>query len=107
MGRHSDRAGRASGARAAVRQAPARIVDVHDVSVSYGDVAALRGVSFSAVPGDFVAVTGADYTGKVSLSGLVSFVLETVTSAPAVALANEIGASRPDGTEAGRNTVGT
>ena len=81
MGRHSDRGGRASGARAAAGQAGARIVEVHDVGVSYGDVAALRGVSFSAGPGDFVAVTGHSGAGKTTLVNAIAGIVDLASGA--------------------------
>jgi putative ABC transport system ATP-binding protein len=45
----------------------ASVVDVRDLGVTYGDVRALRGVTFSARPGDFVAVTGHSGAGKTTL----------------------------------------
>jgi putative ABC transport system ATP-binding protein len=54
----------------------ARIVDVHGVGVSYGDVVALRGVSLSARPGDFVAVTGHSGAGKTTLVNAIAGIVE-------------------------------
>ncbi|MFW5468876.1 ABC transporter ATP-binding protein [Knoellia sp. CPCC 206435] len=81
MGRHSERGGRTSGARADDEPGAARIVDVHDVSVSYGDVAALRGVSFSAAPGDFVAVTGHSGAGKTTLVNAIAGIVGLASGA--------------------------
>ena len=51
------------------------MLDVHDLSVSYGAVQALRSVSFVAEPGAVTAVLGANGAGKTTLlrtiSGLV------------------------------------
>jgi branched-chain amino acid transport system ATP-binding protein len=50
-------------------------LDVKDLSVSYGGVPAVRGVSFSVAPGEVVALIGANGAGKSSvlraISGLV------------------------------------
>lgn len=80
MGRHSERRlpfGRGRAPVGEVGPTPATpvrtegavavAVDLHGVGVSYGDVAALREVSFSAHPGDFVAVTGHSGAGKTTL----------------------------------------
>lgn len=88
MGRHSERgrrrsadasAGASSGASGAASLVAARIVDVREVSVSYGDVAALRGVSFSARPGDFVAVTGHSGAGKTTIINAIAGIVELAT----------------------------
>jgi branched-chain amino acid transport system ATP-binding protein len=51
------------------------VLEVHDLSVSYGAVQALRSVSFDARPGAVTAVLGANGAGKTTLlrtiSGLV------------------------------------
>jgi branched-chain amino acid transport system ATP-binding protein len=51
------------------------MLEVHDLSVSYGAVQALRSVSFAAEPGAVTAVLGANGAGKTTLlraiSGLV------------------------------------
>lgn len=67
MGRHADRRSHRSGRAPTTERGATDLVDVRDVGVSYGDVAALRGVSFSAHPGDFVAVTGHSGAGKTTL----------------------------------------
>lgn len=77
MGRHAERGRRGSaGASGAAAPEAGRIVDVREVSVSYGDVAALRGVSFSARPGDFVAVTGHSGAGKTTLINAIAGIVE-------------------------------
>ncbi|MGH9114358.1 MAG: ABC transporter ATP-binding protein [Acidimicrobiales bacterium] len=43
------------------------MLDVEDMTVSYGAVRALRGVSFSAAPGCITAVLGANGAGKTTL----------------------------------------
>jgi len=52
-----------------------RVLEVRDLSVSYGAVQALRSVSFDAAPGAITAVLGANGAGKTTLlraiSGLV------------------------------------
>ncbi len=73
MGRHSERGRRgAAGASVGTDPGSALIVDVHEVSVGYGDVTALRGVSFSARSGDFVAVTGHSGAGKTTLINAIA-----------------------------------
>ena len=77
MGRHSERGRRAlGGPRAAPAPGSARIVDVREVSVRYGDVAALRAVSLSARAGDFVAVTGHSGAGKTTLVNAIAGIVE-------------------------------
>jgi len=59
------------------------MLEVKDLSVSYGAVTALRSVSFSAAPGSITAVLGANGAGKTTLlrtiSGLVKPVSGSVT----------------------------
>lgn len=85
MGRHTERArrgrpGAGAGASTRVSGTPApgaaRFVDVRDVQVRYGDVVALRGVSFSARPGDFVAVTGHSGAGKTTVINAIAGIVE-------------------------------
>ena len=57
----------------------AAVVTLHDVGVSYGDVAALRGVSLSAHPGDFVAVTGHSGAGKTTLINAIAGIVTLAT----------------------------
>ncbi|KRE42008.1 ABC transporter ATP-binding protein [Knoellia sp. Soil729] len=52
-------------------EVPAHI-DVRELSVSYGEVAALRGVSLSAGPGEFVAITGHSGAGKTTLINAIA-----------------------------------
>ncbi|WP_404381474.1 ATP-binding cassette domain-containing protein [Knoellia locipacati] len=49
-----------------------RVVEVRGVGVTYGDVTALRGVSLTARPGDFVAVTGHSGAGKTTLINAIA-----------------------------------
>lgn len=77
MGKHSDRGPRPQRGR---EQASAAVavadetahVDVRELSVSYGEVAALRGVSLSAGPGEFVAITGHSGAGKTTLINAIA-----------------------------------
>lgn len=80
MGRHTEREGRTSGGHAGIR-AGATLVVVEDVSVSYGPVAALRGVSFSVGPGDFVAVTGHSGAGKTTLINAIAGIVDLASGA--------------------------
>ena len=45
----------------------ARALDIRDLSVAYGGIKALHGVSLSAEPGEIVAVLGANGAGKTTL----------------------------------------
>ncbi len=67
---------------------------VHDLSVSYGRVEAVRGVSFEAAPGSLVTLVGANGAGKSSVinavcgivrprSGTITFEGRDVTRMPA------------------------
>lgn len=72
MGKHSEArhersAGRSMGTVGGDTNAMATRVDVRDASVNYGEVAALRGVSLAASPGEFVAITGHSGAGKTTL----------------------------------------
>jgi branched-chain amino acid transport system ATP-binding protein len=69
------------------------VLDVRDLSVSYGAVKALRGVSFSTRPGTITAVLGANGAGKTTmlravtglvkpLSGSVRFAGEELIGRP-------------------------
>ena len=59
----------------AVRESCSLMLEIRELSVSYGAVNALRSVSFDAVPGAVTAVLGANGAGKTTLlrtiSGLV------------------------------------
>ena len=77
MGKHSDRGprpqrgGERDSTAAAVAEVPAHL-DVRELSVSYGEVAALRGISLSAGPGEFVAITGHSGAGKTTLINAIA-----------------------------------
>ena len=77
MGKHSDRGPRPQrgserdSTAAEVAEVPAHL-DVRELSVSYGEVAALRGVSLSAGPGEFVAITGHSGAGKTTLINAIA-----------------------------------
>ncbi|GAA4126192.1 ABC transporter ATP-binding protein [Knoellia locipacati] len=53
-------------------RADGAVVEVRGVGVTYGDVTALRGVSLSARPGQFVAVTGHSGAGKTTLINAIA-----------------------------------
>jgi branched-chain amino acid transport system ATP-binding protein len=59
------------------------MLEVHDLSVSYGGLAALRGVSLNVAEGQFVAIVGPNGAGKTTLfkaiSGTVRPVSGTIT----------------------------
>lgn len=74
MGRHSERR-RSSDVAVLTGEGHPRepgLVDVTDVSVAYGEVRALRGVSLQARPGDFVAITGHSGAGKTTLINAIA-----------------------------------
>lgn len=77
--------------------ATAPLLDVQDLRVSYGRVEAVRGVSLSVAPGEFVAVIGSNGAGKSSTlkaiagvvkpsGGRVLFDGQTVTGIPSHAM---------------------
>jgi len=53
------------------------LLSVRDLEVSYGGIAAVKGISFDAMPGEIVAIVGANGAGKTStlraISGLVAW----------------------------------
>jgi len=77
MGKHSERGRRLhrgseqTSAAATTTDAP-MTVDVRELSVRYGQVVAVRGVSLTARPGEFVAITGHSGAGKTSLLGAIA-----------------------------------
>lgn len=70
MGKHSER--HHAAAPGVSPEGIVELVDVRGVTVSYGDVRALRGVSLTARPGELVAVTGHSGAGKTSLINAIA-----------------------------------
>lgn len=48
------------------------MLDVHGITFSYGDAAALRNVSFNIQEGEFVSIVGANAAGKSTLMKVIS-----------------------------------
>ncbi len=55
------------------------VVDLLDVSVSYGDVPVLRGVEWQIAPGERTGIVGANGAGKSTLLGLISGTIAPTT----------------------------
>ncbi len=72
MGRHSERRNGTRDQSGPSEEGRRRVVDVRNVAVTYGAVTALRGVSLSARPGEFVAVTGHSGAGKTTLINAIA-----------------------------------
>jgi ABC transport system ATP-binding/permease protein len=66
------RADRLELSRMAVARMGKDVVDLHDVSVSYGDRQVLRDVSWQLAPGERTAILGANGAGKSTLLGLLA-----------------------------------
>lgn len=56
-------------------------IEVRDVCVNYGEVAALRGVSLTAAPGEFVAITGHSGAGKTTLLNAIGGIVPVASGA--------------------------
>src|SRR5207249_2645833 len=48
------------------------LLEAHDISKSFGDRQALRGVSLSASPGEIVAIIGPNGAGKTTLLSIIA-----------------------------------
>ena len=76
MGRHSEQhrpfGRRGPAETSTATRVPGGFVDVRGIGVTYGHVSALAGVSLSARPGDFLAVTGHSGAGKTSLVNAIA-----------------------------------
>jgi ABC-2 type transport system ATP-binding protein len=51
-------------------------LEAHGIAKSYGDQVALRGVSFSAAPGELLAVIGPNGAGKTTLLSILAGIVE-------------------------------
>ena len=56
------------------------MLEIHDLSVSYGGLAALRGVSLTVQEGQFVAIVGPNCAGKTTLFKGISGTVEPSSS---------------------------
>src|SRR5580700_10074989 len=57
------------------------MLEISDLSVSYGGLAALRGVSLSVAEGQFVAIVGPNGAGKTTLFKAISGTVRPVSGA--------------------------
>ena len=51
------------------------ILKVSDLTVSYGKIAALKGISFEVFPGEIIAILGANGAGKTTTLNTLTGVL--------------------------------
>src|SRR5262245_27266564 len=64
--------------RISARRGLVRMLAVRDLTVHYGRIAAVRGISFSVDPGELVAIVGPNGAGKTTtLSAIVGVVRPT------------------------------
>lgn len=72
MGKHSEPRGHHTVRPRRAADGDTTQVAVRDIEVAYGEVAALRGVSLDAGPGEFVAITGHSGAGKTTLINAIA-----------------------------------
>ncbi len=71
------------------------VLELHDVVKSYGDVAALGGVSLDVDGGEFVAVVGPSGSGKSTMLNIIG-TLDRPTSGTVTIAGNDVGSMRDD-----------
>lgn len=71
------------------------VLDLHDVTKTYGDVGALRGVTLAVQDGEFVAVVGPSGSGKSTMLNIIG-TLDRPTSGTVTIAGNDVGTMSDD-----------
>ena len=82
-----------------INTASAKIIEIIDLSVRYGEILALDGISLEVEQGDFVLVTGVSGCGKSTLARVIAGLI------PGTIPAEISGRVRIDGLECGQDML--